>query len=65
MGEDHSCSFLCNIKVKGDHHIFWKEGIPEIVNLQPLGDGKAKAYQVKQVRGIILKYKLNKGVCHV
>ena len=49
-------------RIKGDHHIFWKEGIPEIVNLQPLDGGKAKAYQVRQVRGIILKYKLNKGV---
>ena len=44
---------------KGDHHIFYKEGIEEIVNLQPLKDGKAKAYQVKHVRGIILKYKFH------
>jgi HicA toxin of bacterial toxin-antitoxin, len=35
---------------KGDHHIFSKEGITEIVNIQPLKDGKAKAYQVKQIR---------------
>ena len=46
-------------RIKGDHHIFYKEGIEEIINLQPLKDGKAKAYQVKQVRGIILKYKLH------
>jgi len=46
------------VRIKGDHHIFYKEGIEEIVNLQPLKDGKAKAYQVKQVRGVILKYKL-------
>ncbi|HUU41599.1 MAG TPA: hypothetical protein VMW42_11715 [Desulfatiglandales bacterium] len=45
--------------IKGDHHIFYKEGIEEIINLQPLKDGKAKAYQVKQARGIILKYKLH------
>lgn len=37
-------------RVKGDHHIFYKEGVEEIVNVQPLKDGKAKAYQVKQVR---------------
>ena len=49
-------------RIKGDHHIFWKEGIREIVNLQPLPDGKSKPYQVKQVRGIIVKYKLHKGV---
>jgi len=44
-----------------DHHIFSKEEVAEIINLQPLKDGKAKPYQVKQVRGVILKYKLHKG----
>ena len=44
-------------RIKGDHHIFYKDGIGEIVNIQPMGN-KAKAYQVKQVRNIILKYKL-------
>jgi hypothetical protein len=29
----------------------------EILNLQPVG-GKAKPYQVKQVRSMILKYRL-------
>ena len=46
-------------RIKGDHYIFYKDGIEEIINLQPLRDGKAKAYQVKQVRRIILKYKLH------
>ena len=41
----------------GSHRIFTKNGIPEIVNIQPIGS-KAKAYQVKQVREIIIKYKL-------
>lgn len=41
--------------------IFTKNGIDEILNLQPLGS-KSKAYQVKQVRNIILKYQLNLGV---
>jgi len=31
--------------------------VEEILNLQPLVS-KAKAYQVKQVRGVILKYRL-------
>ena len=47
-------------RVKGDHHIFSKADITEIMNLQPLKGGKAKAYQIKQVRSIILKYKLHK-----
>ena len=46
-------------RIKGDHHIFYKQGIEEIINLQPLKGGKSKSYQVKQVRGIILKYKLH------
>ena len=44
-------------RVKGSHHIFWKESVAEIVNLQPKGS-KAKPYQVKQVRFILLKYKM-------
>jgi len=47
-------------RIKGDHHIFTKDGIEEIINIQPLKDRKAKAYQVKQVRTLILKYKLHK-----
>jgi hypothetical protein len=44
-------------RIKGSHHIFTKNGIEEIINIQPVGS-KAKAYQVKQVRNLILKYKL-------
>jgi hypothetical protein len=44
-------------RTKGDHHIFTQDGIEEILNLQPKG-AMAKAYQVKQVRQVILKYRL-------
>jgi len=44
-------------RIKGSHHIFYKEGIEEIINIQPNG-AKAKPYQVKQVRNIIISYKL-------
>ena len=44
-------------RIKGSHHIFTKDEIEEIINIQPIGS-KAKAYQVKQVRNLILKYKL-------
>jgi len=54
--------FGFSVRIKGDHHIYHREGIKEIINLQPLKDGKAKAYQVKQVRMIIFKYRLHKGV---
>lgn len=46
-------------RIKGDHHIFTRADILEILNIQSLRDGKAKAYQVKQVRSVILKYKLH------
>lgn len=39
----------------GSHRIFWKEGVDEIINLQPRSDGKAKPYQVKQVSDILRK----------
>lgn len=44
-------------RIKGSHHIYFKEEILEIINIQPDGS-KAKPYQVKQVRNLILKYKL-------
>ncbi len=44
-------------RIKGSHHIYSMSGIPEILNLQPK-KAKAKVYQVRQVRNIILKYKL-------
>lgn len=45
-------------RIRGDHHIFTKNGVEEIINLQPKGN-KAKPYQVMQVRGVILKYRLS------
>jgi hypothetical protein len=46
-----------NERVRGDHHIFTRKNLDEIINLQPKG-AKAKVYQVKQVRELILKYRL-------
>ena len=47
-------------RIRGDHHIFTRDGVAEILNLQPRGN-KAKAYQVKQVRGILTSYGLVGG----
>jgi virulence-associated protein VapD len=47
-------------RIRGDHYIFSKEGVEEILNLQPKG-GQAKPYQVKQVRAVIVKYRLAGG----
>ena len=58
---DGLCSLLKQIgfteRIKGSHHIFTKGSVDEILNLQSKG-GKSKPYQVKQVRNVILKYKL-------
>jgi len=45
-------------RVKGSHHIFFRAGVEEIINLQPRDGGVAKLYQVRQVRGLVVKYKL-------
>ena len=44
-------------RISGSHHIFRKQGVVERLNLQR-DDGHAKPYQVRQVRRVILKYKL-------
>jgi len=45
-------------RVRGDHHIFTMNGVEEILNIQPQGN-KAKPYQVKQIRAVIVKYRLS------
>jgi hypothetical protein len=47
-------------RIRGDHYIFTREDVEEILNLQPKGS-QAKPYQVKQVRTAIVKYRLAGG----
>ena len=58
---DDLCHLLLKLgfeeRIRGSHHIFRKQGIIEKPNLQRDGS-KAKAYQVRQVRALIVKYKL-------
>jgi predicted RNA binding protein YcfA (HicA-like mRNA interferase family) len=44
-------------RTRGSHHMFSKPGVEELINLQRDGS-KAKPYQVKQVRAVLLKYRL-------
>jgi predicted RNA binding protein YcfA (HicA-like mRNA interferase family) len=44
-------------RTRGSHHIFTRDGVEEILNLQTKA-GRAKPYQVKQVRQVILKHRL-------
>ncbi len=58
---DELCQLLRRLgfeqRVRGSHHLFTKQGIEEKINLQK-DYGKAKVYQVRQVRSVILKYGL-------
>ena len=44
-------------RTRGSHHVFRMIGVEEKINLQADGT-HAKPYQVRQVRRILLKYKL-------
>ena len=61
IGFDDLCNILINLgfdlRIKGSHHVFRKSGVEEKINLQKDG-AKAKPYQVRQVRNILVKYKL-------
>ncbi|WP_428664229.1 type II toxin-antitoxin system HicA family toxin [Runella sp.] len=52
IGFEELCNLLVRFgfdeRIKGSHHIFSKEGVEEIINLQTASSGKAKGYQVKQ-----------------
>ena len=54
-------SFLISLgfeeSIKGSHHMYQKDGIIEQPNIQRDGS-KAKSYQVKQIRKILIKYDL-------
>ncbi len=58
---DDLCQLLRRLgfeeRIRSSHHLFKKNGIDEMINLQRDGN-KAKVYQVRQVRAIILQYKL-------
>lgn len=45
------------MRVHSSHHIFRKAGVEEKINLQRDGN-EAKPYQVRQVRAVILEYRL-------
>ena len=61
---DELCQLLRRLgfaeRIRGDHHIFTREGVEEILNLQPRGS-LAKPYQVRQVRDVIVRYRLEEA----
>jgi hypothetical protein len=61
IGFQELCGLLAHLgfqmHTRGSHHVFSKPGIAELINLQRDG-ANAKPYQVRQVRQVIVKYKL-------
>ncbi|MBK9444463.1 MAG: type II toxin-antitoxin system HicA family toxin [Comamonadaceae bacterium] len=61
IGFQELCGLLAHLgfqmHTRGSHHVFSKLGVAELINLQRDG-ANAKPYQVKQVRQVIVKYKL-------
>ena len=53
IGFDELCNILINLgfdlRIKGSHHVFRKNGVEEKVNLQKDG-ANAKPYQVRQIK---------------
>jgi len=46
------------MRLKGSHHIFARPGVLILLNLQPEKDGKAKGYQIRQVRRVLMQFNL-------
>jgi hypothetical protein len=44
-------------RTRGSHYVFRRTGVEELINLQRDGD-KAKVYQVRQVRAVLVRYGL-------
>ncbi len=63
IGFDEMCDLLKGLdfeeRIRGSHHMYRREGVSELLNLQRDGN-KAKPYQVRQVRAVIVKYRLAK-----
>jgi predicted RNA binding protein YcfA (HicA-like mRNA interferase family) len=62
---DNLCTLLERLgfrkRQEGSHHVFTRADIIEIIDIQPRKDGKAKDYQVRQLRGILKKYHITQA----
>ena len=58
---DELCALLTSkgfrLRISGSHHIFTRAGVRERITLQRDG-AKAKPYQVRQIRKILVAHKL-------
>jgi len=58
VGLEAVCELLRRLgfqeRTRGSHHVFRRAGVEELINLQRDGD-KAKVYQVRQVRAVLVR----------
>ena len=56
------CTLLVSLgftqRIRGSHHISGRADVAEIINLQPAPGGTVKPYQAKQVRELVVRYRL-------
>ena len=61
VGFEAMCGLLRRLgfeeRTRGSHHVFRRSGVEELINLQRDSD-KAKVYQVRQVRAVLVRYGL-------
>ena len=65
ISEEDMCFFLSKIgavhrRTKGSHFQYSIDNVPELINIQPKG-GKIKPYQVKEIRNLVIEYRLGEG----
>jgi hypothetical protein len=48
-------------RAAGSHHLFSRDDIAELINLQEVKGGKLKPYQVRQLRELLVKYREKLG----
>ena len=58
-----ACGF--ELRTRGDHFMYTRDDVAEIINIQPVHGNRAKPYQVKQIREIVVKYRLGGGLHEV
>jgi predicted RNA binding protein YcfA (HicA-like mRNA interferase family) len=44
-------------RTAGSHHLFSRDDITELINLQQVKGGKVKPYQVRQLRELLIQYR--------
>lgn len=49
------------VRSRGSHQLYQHRDVDEVMNIQPMKDGRAKAYQVRQFLKLVEQYNLSLG----